>query len=128
MSFVGSIGVLMKISGLLPWLKSAFGDVEKMLTGKKFPMNVRALRSAMLELVRNHVEEMESFDDFNIFLESCSSKNVVSKQWVVNFIGPVMLMLIYICPEREGDFIKRHLNACHKMMPYFFADGHRNYV
>ena len=35
-----------------------------MLTGKKFPMNVRALRFAMLELLRNHVEEMESFDGF----------------------------------------------------------------
>ena len=33
-------------SGLLSWLKSAFGEAEKMLTGKKFPMNIRALRLA----------------------------------------------------------------------------------
>ena len=32
MSFVGCIGVLMKNSGLLSWLKSAFGGEEKMLT------------------------------------------------------------------------------------------------
>ena len=59
MSFVGTIGVLMTNSGLLPWLKSAFGGVEKMITGKKVPMNVRELRFGMLELLRNHVKEME---------------------------------------------------------------------
>ena len=40
MSFVGSIGVLMANSGLAPILKSAFGGVEKMLSGKKFPQNM----------------------------------------------------------------------------------------
>ena len=57
MSFVGSTGVLMKNSGLLPWLKSTFGGVEKLLTGKKFPLNVRVLRFAMLEHLRNYIEE-----------------------------------------------------------------------
>ena len=32
-------------------------------------MNVRALRFAMFELLRNHVEEMESFEDFDNFPE-----------------------------------------------------------
>ena len=36
MNYVGSIGVLKKNSDLLPWLKSAFGSVEKMLTEKNF--------------------------------------------------------------------------------------------
>ena len=72
MSFLGSIGVLMKNSGLLPWLKSAFVGIEKMLTEKKIPMDIRALRFAMLELLRNHVEEMESFEILDNFLESCS--------------------------------------------------------
>ena len=39
MTFVGSIGVLMKNSGLLPWPKSTFVDVEKMLTGKSHGRN-----------------------------------------------------------------------------------------
>ena len=59
-----STGVLMKNIGLLPWLRSAFRVVEKMLIGKKFPMNLRTLGFAMLELLRNHVEEMENFGRF----------------------------------------------------------------
>ena len=47
-----------------PWLKRVIGGVKKMLIGKKFSMKVRALRFAMLE--------MESFEDFDNFLESCS--------------------------------------------------------
>ena len=127
MSFVGTIGVLMKNSGLLPWLKSAFGGVEKMITGKKVPMNVRELRFGMLELLRNHVKEMEIFEDFDIFLESCSFKSVLSKQCIVNFIRPVMLMLIYIRAKRERDFALQ-MYTSHKMMPYFFAASQRNYV
>ena len=44
MSFIGCIGVLMNKTGLSEVMKSAFSGVEKMLLGKKFPMNVRALR------------------------------------------------------------------------------------
>ena len=135
MSFIGSIGILMQNSGLLPWLKSAFGGVEKMLLGKKFPMNVRALRYAMLEIMRGHVEHLDSFVSFNEFLESFfkeekeneEEENKLAKHWVVNFIKPMLLILLYIRAEREGDF-SLHLYACHKMMPYFFASGHINYA
>ncbi len=44
MSFVGAIGTLMVETGLAQILESVFGGVQKMLTGKKFPMNVRAMR------------------------------------------------------------------------------------
>ena len=37
MSFVGSVGNLMVNTGLDEILKSAFGSVEKMLSGKKLP-------------------------------------------------------------------------------------------
>ena len=53
MSFVGCIGVLMEGSGLKEIMKSAFAGVEKMLVGKKFPSNIRALRMVMFELLRN---------------------------------------------------------------------------
>ena len=57
----------------------------------------------MLELLRNHVEEMESLEDFDKFPELCSSKNVLSNHWVVKFVNVIsaMLMLIYICAKRE---------------------------
>ena len=44
MSFIGCVGVLMENTGLVPLLQSAFARVPKMMTGKKFPMNMRALR------------------------------------------------------------------------------------
>ena len=50
MSFVGSVGNLMVNTGLDEILKSAFGSVEKMLSGKNFPQNVRALRMVVEEL------------------------------------------------------------------------------
>ena len=40
---------------------------------------------------------------------------------------PVMLMLIYIRAEPEGNFAL-HLYACQKMMPYFFAADYTNYA
>ena len=42
MSFVGAVGTLMTDSGLAEVLASTFAGVGKMLTGKKFPMNMRA--------------------------------------------------------------------------------------
>ena len=53
----------MKNSGLLSWLKSALGGAKKMLTGKVFPMNVRDLHFALLELLRDYVRTMKSFQD-----------------------------------------------------------------
>ena len=43
MSYVGSVGTLMSNSGLEEILGAAFGGVGKMLAGKKYPQNVRAL-------------------------------------------------------------------------------------
>ena len=57
---------------LLPWLKNTFEGVEKILTGKKNPYgHKRALKFATLRLLRNHVEEMGSFENLDNFLESC---------------------------------------------------------
>ena len=56
MSFIGACGSLMKGTGLKQYLASAFASVDKILTGKKFPMNMRALRLAALELLRNYVD------------------------------------------------------------------------
>ena len=44
MSFIGSIGSLMAERGLYEVLGSTFAGVQKMMTGKKFPQNMRALR------------------------------------------------------------------------------------
>ena len=59
MSFVGSIGTLMANSGLSEILESTFGGVNKMLTGKKYPQNVRALRMLAEEVLRPLIEKGE---------------------------------------------------------------------
>ena len=43
-SYVGVVGVVMAGSGMEELMKAAFGGVTKMLTGKNFPQNTRALR------------------------------------------------------------------------------------
>lgn len=49
MSFVGA---LMAESGLSDVLLEVFGGASKMLSGKKFPQNVRALRMLTEEVLR----------------------------------------------------------------------------
>ena len=44
MSFIGSVGALMADSELSGILEPTFGGVSKMLSGKKIPQNMRALR------------------------------------------------------------------------------------
>ena len=43
-SFVGSLGTLIAESGLAEVKSAIFGRVSKMLSGKKFPQNMRVLR------------------------------------------------------------------------------------
>ena len=74
-----------------------------MIKGKTFPMKVKTLRFAMIDLLRKHAEEMKCFEDFDNFLESCSSKSVLSKHLIVNFMISVMLILLYIRAEGERD-------------------------
>jgi hypothetical protein len=52
MSFVGCIGTLMEDSEIEDILSEAFGGVAKMLSGKKFPQNIRALRMLTEEIIR----------------------------------------------------------------------------
>ena len=127
MSFVGFIGVLMKKSGLLSWLKSAFGGKEKMLTGKTFSKNFRALCFTMLELFRDYIGEIKAFQDLTNFLDAYSLENMLSKNWVDILIWPVILIMMYVRAECEGN-VSLHLHACHKMMSYFFAKGLVNYA
>ena len=50
MSLFGAVGTLMSNTGLTEIMQTTFGGVPKMLSGKKFPQNVRALRMVVEEL------------------------------------------------------------------------------
>ena len=53
MSFVGTVGTFLADSGLDVVLNSSFGGVKKMLSGYKFPQNVRALRLVTEYIMRD---------------------------------------------------------------------------
>ncbi len=92
MSFVGAIGTLMVETGLAQILESVFGGVQKMLTGKKFPMNVRAMRLLAEELLRNVISknQLKNHNDFMSALEDLALKSRTAKMWVDAFIKLVI--------------------------------------
>ena len=81
MSFVGSVGTLMAESGLSEIMESTFGGVSKMLTGKKFPQNMRALRLVVEELLRPlfEAENMNCFRDLESILEDIARESRTAK-------------------------------------------------
>ena len=64
MSFCGSAGKLMIDSGLSDILRSTFGGVEKMLSGKRYPQNVRAFMPLVENILWKHIRKVNSFEDF----------------------------------------------------------------
>ena len=127
MSFVGAIGSLMAGSGLSDVLSGVFGGVPKMLSGKKLPQNVRALR--MITEVVLHIiipdSNFQKADDLMTALDSIANQSRTTKLWIDVLVKPVFLMMAYIRAEREGDWLL-HLTTFRKMLPYYFAAGHVN--
>ena len=108
-------------------MMASFAGVEKMLAGKKFPMNIRALRFEIIELLRGHMGNMFKYDDPTKFLDDVSTKCCLAEHLVCNLIKPVLLIMLYVKAEREGEFAL-HLDVCRKMLPYFFVACHWNYA
>ena len=127
MSFCGSVGKLMIDSGLSDILKSAFGGTEKMLSGKKYPQNVRAFRLLTEELRRNYVAHLDTYNGLDHFPAHVGKQSKTAKLWVDCFIRPTLIMMAFIRAERESDW-PLHLWALSQMMPFFFASGHVNYT
>jgi hypothetical protein len=63
MSFIGAIGSIMSNSGLEDIMKAAFGGVAKMLTGKKYPQNTRALRLVVEEILHDTLYLVDSYHE-----------------------------------------------------------------
>jgi hypothetical protein len=129
MSFAGAIGTLMQGSGLSEILESTFAGVMKMLSGKKFPQNIRAMRIVLEELLRSTMSEgsITTMEELLARLDHAASTSNTSKLWVDCFIKPVFIIMLYVRAEREGDW-PLHLLAVKQMLPYFFASAHVNYA
>lgn len=114
-------------TGLEEIMKSAFGSVPKMLAGKMFPQNFRALRLVVEEILRPILIKVKSRDDLMIVLENMASSSPTSKLWLENLVKPVFIMMVFVRAEREGEW-PLHLWAMQEMLLYFFAAGHHNYA
>ena len=98
-----------------------------MLIGKKFHMNVRALRIVVVELLWILIDKDAAREDMISTFQTLSDISQLANHWIKNLIYPVFLMMMYVRAEREGEF-GLHLHCCEKMTPYFFAAGHWNYA
>ena len=91
-------------SGLEDVLKRAFGGVSRMLTGKNFPQNVRALRMLCEEVLREIVEEVETYDELMQALEKRADQSRTAKFWLNCLIKPVFIMMLFVRAEREAEW------------------------
>ena len=129
MSYCGCIGTLLTNSGIVEILESSFAGVQKMLNGKKYPQNVRALRMLTEELLRTIIQDQnfQTMKDLIDKLDYLSTQSRTTKMWVDCLIKPVLIIMRYIRAERESDWCL-HLASVDEMLPLFFAAGHMNYA
>ena len=77
--------------------------------------------------MRTLIDEDATQNDMTTILQDLSNKSRLAEHWIRNPIRPVLLMMMYVREEREGEF-GLHLYACKEMMAYYFAAGHWNYA
>ena len=120
----------MEDSGLKKMLSTTFGSVDKMLQGKKYPQNVRALRLLTEELLRPVLEKENSvitnMDDLENRLDVLSSQSRTTQLWVNHIIKPTFLMMRFCRTSYEGDW-PLHIKSAEEMLPYMFAAHKYNY-
>ena len=127
MSFLGSIGTLMKGSGLEQLISSAFGGIASILNGKCWTNSLRAYRFVVAALLQGFLSDGFQTDETLFEYLSNQREHPTGKLWVDCFILPVLLALRFLRAEREGDFLIQQ--ECLKdMLPYFFAAGHQHYA
>ena len=74
-SYVGFISTLMANSGIEETLECRFAGVAKMLSGKNFPSNIRALRLLVEEILRGHITKLASYQEMTDVLHDVSSRS-----------------------------------------------------
>ena len=129
MDFLSCIGTLMADSGLSNILCGTFGSVDKMLQGKKYPQNIRALRLLTEELLRPIVEnkELNNMTDLENVLADLSTKSRTTKAWTELVIKPTLLIMQFTRATHEPDYALL-ITTKNKMLPYFFAAHKHSYA
>ena len=101
-----------------------------MLSGKKYPQNIRALRPLVEELLRPLFEDetvnIPDMDALERELEQRVSQNRTTRVWVDIVIRPVFLIMLYIRASHESDHLL-HQQVCERMLLYVFTAHKYNY-
>ena len=74
MNFIHAAAVSMADSEMNEILAGTFGSVEKMLSGKKYPQNFRAIRMLVEEMPQCILEGVDSFSHLIIVLDAQATK------------------------------------------------------
>ena len=126
MNFIHAISIIMSGSGLKEILASSFESVDKMLSGKKYPQNFRAMRMLVEELLECVVqdEQVSSFSDLTRLLDDRASQSRTCL-WTNNVIKATVIMMNFSRAGHEAD-TSLHISAAEAMLPHFrFAGCHR---
>lgn len=106
---IGCIGSLAEDSGLVEVLEAAFAGVGKMLSGKKYPQNFRALVLLTEELLRPIISpdgvpavNISSMEELQTHLDSLATQSRTAKFWIDVIIRPTLLCMKFVRAEREG--------------------------
>ena len=125
--FSGCVGKLMIDSGQSEILKHAFGSVKKMLSGKKFPQNVRAFTMLTEELLRKRMSDVETNEHLDTMLTDISNRSDTAKLWVDCYVRPTPMMMIFIRAERRSDW-PLHMLAASQIIACFFSPDYVIYA
>ena len=119
----------MSDSGLSDILSSTFAGVPRMLTGKKYPKCLRALRMVVEVILEPilQIDGVSCYDDLITVLEERATESKTCKLWLDCLLKPVFLTMDFIRAEREGNF-PLHVATLKSMHPYYFATGRTNYA
>ena len=111
-------------------LASTFGSVEKMMQGKKYPQNFRALK-LLAEVILTDVLEknpqIQSMKQLTDHLEAQSAKSKTTKLWVDCLIKPVFIWCAFLRAAREND-LPLHYVASKAKLPYYPAGRGKMYT
>lgn len=103
MNIIGCIGSLVTDSGVVEVMNEAFAGVPKMLSGKKYPQNFRALVLLTEELLRPVLtDEIMSMNALQNELSMLASLSRTARFWIEIVIKPVLLCMKFVRAEREG--------------------------
>ena len=107
-------------SGLKEILSTTFGSIDRMLQGKKYPQNVRALRFLTEELIRplfeNDNQHLTIMDDLEKIIDELADQSRTTKMWVNNINKPTFLMMMFCRASHEGDW-PLHIQTAKAILP-----------